>query len=168
MSYSAAALNVAEGYLGLKEWPGAKHNPAIIQMFKDIDNGWVTDDETPWCAAFVGSVLGSIGLEGTGKLNARSYMSWGIDVKLTDAVPGDICVFWRESKDSWKGHVAFLVGFRRGKVLVRGGNQGNSVSDKAYPTDRLLAIRRAFVIVPQRTWWQRLWNLPTNTLRQRN
>ncbi len=153
MSYSEAALNVAKGFLGTKEWPGAKHNPRIIKMFEASGNGWVTDDETAWCAAFVGSVLGSIGLEGTGKLNARSYQTWGEEVLPADAVPGDICVFWRDRPDSWKGHVAFLVRFQRRRVWVRGGNQGNAVSDKSYPMERLLSIRRAPVkrAIP---WWR--------------
>ena len=141
----------------MKEWPGARHNPKIIQMFKDVDNGWVTDDETPWCAAFVGSILGSIGIKGTGRLNARSYLKWGEEVLPADAVPGDICVFWRGSPGGWKGHVAFLIGIKRNKVWVRGGNQGNAVSDKPYPMSRLLSIRRAPGPPVRLTWWQRLF-----------
>lgn len=140
--YNRAILDAAGAYLGLEEWPGAKHNPDILKMFADVGHR-VGDDETPWCAAFVGSVLSSLGLPHTGKLNARSYETYGTQVNELTALPGDIVVFWRGSKDSWQGHVAFLVRFEGQSVIVRGGNQGNKVSDAAYPTSRIVAIRRA-------------------------
>jgi uncharacterized protein (TIGR02594 family) len=143
MNLSKASFEAAGKMLGLEEWPGAKHNPAVLKMFAATGNDWVNDDETPWCAAFVGSVLASIGVQGTGKLNARSYLDWGDPVDIDDAIPGDVCVFWRGDKDGWQGHVAFYVKPDRGTIVVRGGNQGNKVSDKPYRADRLLAVRRA-------------------------
>lgn len=143
MNLSKASYLAAGKMLGLKEWPGAKHNPAVVKMFADTGNDWVNDDETPWCAAFVGSVLASVGVQGTGKLNARSYLDWGDEVDLADARAGDICVFWRGSPDGWQGHVAFYGRMNRGNIVVRGGNQGNTVSDREYAVDRLLSIRRA-------------------------
>lgn len=146
--YNVAILAAAGGHLGLEEWPGARHNPAVVQLFEDVGHSWVQDDETAWCAAFVGSVLASLGLPHTGALNARSYLEWGEEVAIQDAQPGDVAVFWRGSRSSWQGHVAFFVRFEGGRVVVRGGNQGNKVSDQAYPMDRLLAIRRATGAAP--------------------
>jgi uncharacterized protein (TIGR02594 family) len=137
-----AILEAAGAYLGLEEWPGAASNPAVEKMFKDVGHDW-PDDSTPWCAAYVGSVLASLGLPHTGELNARSYENYGAAVSIQNAQPGDIVVFWRGSPASWQGHVAFLVRFEGDKVIVRGGNQGNKVSDAAYPIDRIVAIRRA-------------------------
>lgn len=134
-------LAAAGEHLGLKEWPGAKHNPEVVEMFADSGHSWVRDDETPWCAAFVGSVLASVGIQGTGQLNARSYLQWGTPVD--DPQPGDVVVFWRGSRDGWQGHVGFFVRWQNGDVVVRGGNQGNSVSDAVYSRDRLLGFRRA-------------------------
>jgi uncharacterized protein (TIGR02594 family) len=142
MTYNRAILNAAGAYLGVEEWPGAKHNPLILGMFADTGHN-IQDDETPWCAAFVGSVLASLGLPHSGKLNARSYEKYGTEVPIQSAQPGDVVVFWRGSPDSWQGHVAFFVGFQGDQVIVRGGNQGNKVSDAAYPTSRIVAIRRA-------------------------
>lgn len=141
--YNQQILEAAGQYLALAEWPGAKQNPDIVEMFAEVGHSWVKDDETPWCAAFVGSVLASLGLPHTGKLNARSYMSYGAPVKLEEARPGDIIVFWRGTKSSAQGHVAFLVEIDGNRVKVRGGNQGNKVSDAYYPMDRIIAIRRA-------------------------
>lgn len=135
---------IAEKHLGTKEWPGATHNPAIIKMFEDTGNGRVKDDETAWCAAFVGSVLASAGIRGTGLLAARSYQKWGEEVPLSEAEPGDVVVFWRGKRDGWQGHVGFFAGRRpSGDILVLGGNQGDAVSIAPYPRDRLLAVRRA-------------------------
>jgi len=138
-----AIYQTASDYLGLKEWPGARSNPRVVEMFAASGNGWVQDDETPWCAAFVGAVLAQVGLTGTGKLNARSYLDWGDPVDLVDAQRGDIVVFWRGSRDGWQGHVGFYGGVLGNDVLVLGGNQGNAVSVAPYPKARLLGVRRA-------------------------
>ena len=138
-----AVYNAAQEYLGLEEYPGARHNPEIVAFAAATGNEWVQDDETPWCASFVGAVLAQVGLQGTGRLNARSYVDWGNAVDLNDAQQGDVVVFWRESPTSWKGHVGFYAGVRGDKVLVLGGNQGNKVSIAEYPMSRLLTVRRA-------------------------
>ena len=120
MTYSSRSLKIAGKYLGMHEWAGAQHNPKIVQMWKDIGQGWIVDDETPWCAAFVGSILGQAGAKGTGKANARSYLTWGAEVMPSDSIPGDVCVFWRGKPDGWKGHVAFLIQIKNNRVWVRG------------------------------------------------
>lgn len=47
---------IVEGrkYIGEKEIKGPEHNPLILQFWKDIKRGGIKDDETPWCAAYVG------------------------------------------------------------------------------------------------------------------
>lgn len=138
------AYQIAKDYVGTKEVPGKKHNPEVVQMFADVGHDWVKDDETPWCAAFVGAVLAEAGMRGTGKLNARSYAKWGEEVAIEDAAPGDIVVFWRESPSSWKGHVGFFDSMSGPDTInVVGGNQSDSVRISGYPERRLLSVRRA-------------------------
>ncbi|MEM8713532.1 MAG: TIGR02594 family protein [Planctomycetota bacterium] len=137
-----AVYEAAAAYLGLKEWPGAKHNPQIVEFASMVGADWVQDDETPWCASFVGAVLAECGLVGTGKLNARSYLDWGEPMDLKEAQKGDVVVFWREKPTSWKGHVGFYHGEVAGSIEVLGGNQGNAVSVAKYPAGRLLGVRR--------------------------
>lgn len=134
-------FSVAEGYLGVTEYPAAKHNPQILKFYADSGNSWVQDDETPWCAAFVGSVLAQCGIQGTNKLNARSYLDWGQPIDTDKAQKGDVVVFWRGSKDGWQGHVAFYSHQDEEHIYVLGGNQGNKVSLAPYKKDRLLGIR---------------------------
>jgi len=126
----------------LKEIRGAAHNPQIVQWFADVGHSWVQDDETAWCAAFVGAMLIKAGLPSTKALNARSYMTWGKEVSLEDAEPGDVVVLWREDPSSWKGHVAFFHSKNGGKVSLLGGNQNNAVNVLVYAASRVLSVRR--------------------------
>lgn len=136
----------ARQHIGLWEWKGDDHNPQIIQWFADVGHDWVVDDETAWCAAFVGAMLKAGGFPHTGALNARSYIEYGEHVKLEDAQPGDIVVFSRGDIKGWQGHVGFFVKREGDQIMVLGGNQGNQVNVKPYPingkTSSLLAVRR--------------------------
>lgn len=138
-----AIQKAASAWLGLKEWPGAKHNPDIVAMFAKSGHAGVKDDETPWCAAFVGAVLAECGLMGTGALNARSYLAWGDKVELAEARPGDVVIFTRGDPKGWQGHVGFYQGHDEARVAVLGGNQGNAVTVAQYSRARLLGVRRA-------------------------
>lgn len=141
--YNPALLEAAGRYLGTEEWPGARHNPVIQGFFASAGGSAAEADETPWCAAFVGAVLAELGLPNTGRLNARSYLDWGVRVPLAEVMPGDVVVFWRGSPSSWQGHVAFVVSIEGDAVICRGGNQGNKVSDARYPLSRVVEFRRA-------------------------
>jgi uncharacterized protein (TIGR02594 family) len=138
-----AVYDVANTYLGLKEYPGARHNETIVDCSATVGHSWVKDDEPPWCASFVGAVLAQVGLPHTGKLNARSYLDLGKEVNLADAEVGDVVVFWRGSPRAATGHVGFYAGKDERGILVLGGNQGNAVSVAPYSYGRLLAVRRA-------------------------
>lgn len=134
---------LARTYIGVQEIPGKKHNPTIVGWLRRLAT-WINDDETAWCSAFVDHCARETGREHTGKLNARSWLDVGEPVPLSQARPGDVVIFWRGSRDSWTGHVAFLehVNFKRGLIYVLGGNQGNEVNVSGYPRERLLGIRR--------------------------
>lgn len=130
-------LAIARNYLGTREVPGAKHNNVIVGFFRRV-TGQSLSDETAWCAAFVGSCLKEAGLVGTGKLNARSYLTWG--AKLARPRLGCIVVFKRGSS-SWQGHVAFYLGETASHVEVLGGNQPDAVTIARYPKSALLGYR---------------------------
>jgi uncharacterized protein (TIGR02594 family) len=136
------AYAIASEQIGMKEISGAQHNDTIVEMFADVGHSWVKDDETAWCAAAIGSWLKQAGLPHTGKLNARSYTTWGETVDLENAQPGDVVVFWRGSPDGWQGHVGFFVRNAGTHIEVLGGNQSNAVNIARYPISRLLSVRR--------------------------
>ncbi len=134
------AYELAKAEVGTVEWAKG-NNPKVVAYFKDSGNPGVTDDETAWCAAFVGAMLKRAGIKGTGKLNARSYLDWGTPVDRKNAQPGDVVVFKR-GNSSWQGHVAFFVKDRGALIDVLGGNQSNAVNVKGYQAAALLGIRR--------------------------
>lgn len=141
---SAAIHSAATAHIGTREWPGAQHNPAILAMFRAAGQP-MPDDETPWCAAFVGAVLAECGIRGTGSLAARSYLKWGVAVTSEEVRPGDVVILWRGRPEGWQGHVGFFDRYSADgrKIHILGGNQGNAVSIQPYDRTRLLGIRRA-------------------------
>jgi len=136
------AYVLASEEVGLREVKGPKHNPDVVQMFADVGHSWVQDDETAWCAAFVGAMLERAGLHSTRSLAARSYQNWGKPVALDDAQPGDVVVFSRGDPKGWQGHVGFFVKHVGTHIEVLGGNQSDQVSVARYPVTRLLGVRR--------------------------
>lgn len=126
-------------YIGLKEIAGSRHEAEILRFFADSGHPEITNDETAWCAAFVGAMLVRSGYKGTGSLTARSYEKFG--EKLSQPKPGCIVVMKR-GNSSWQGHVTFFVKkLANGRILCRGGNQSNKVNEASYSTDKVLAYR---------------------------
>lgn len=140
-------LEIAQGYIGTTEGPGPEDNPAIMEMYASVGHDWVEHDSVAWCAAFVGHCLEKAGLRSTRRLNARSYLDWGIPVDLADAQEGDIVIFSRGSK-SWQGHVGFFVKTAGAMIEVLGGNQSDAVNIQRYAKSRLLGVRRAGNVAP--------------------
>ncbi|MGS3144141.1 TIGR02594 family protein [Aeromonas sanarellii] len=129
-------LDEARKHLGLKEMKGPKHAQAILDMWKAIKRGGIKDDETPWCAAFVGACLERVGILSTRFESAKSYLSWG--EKLDRPVLGCVVVFTRDGG----GHVGFVVGkSTSGNLLVLGGNQGDEVNIREFPLTRVTGYR---------------------------
>ncbi len=133
---------MALAYLGEREGAAALDNPVILEMYASVGHPEVRSDDVAWCAAFVGHCIELVGLQSTRSLAARSYLDWGVEVEPDDAREGDIVVFWRGSRSSWQGHVAFFIRRLGNQIEVLGGNQGDAVSIARYPAARLLAIRR--------------------------
>lgn len=132
-------LTVARTYIGLEEIVGSKHNDEILEFWK-LCHLPFKDDETPWCAGFVGGVLEKCGIISTRSGMARSYLKWG--VKIENPVVGCVVVFWRGHINSPHGHVAFCGAPPTDTVIpALGGNQGNKVCIKPYPRSRVLGFR---------------------------
>lgn len=132
-----AWLTIAQGELGTLEKIQGVQNQKVNEYFKATDYTPSVGD--PWCSAFVNWCIKGAGLKGTGKANARSWTFYG--QRLIKPKRGCLTVFWRESKDSEKGHVAFYISSDENFVTVLGGNQNDSVCIKKYPKAQLLAYR---------------------------
>ena len=110
--------------LGTWEFKGAENNPVVLEYYSDAGHPQVKQDSVPWCAAFVGAILARMDLPATNSLLARSYLDWGTEVRLTDAVEGDVVVVKR-GNSTWQGHVGFYAGATKQSVKILGGNQGD-------------------------------------------
>lgn len=131
-----AWLVEAGKHIGTREIKGASHASKIIAWWKAIRRGGIKDDETPWCAAFVGAQLESVGITSSRFESARSYLNWG--VRLDAPALGCIVVLGREGG----GHVGFCVGQDGAEnLLLLGGNQGDAVSIAAFARSRVLGFR---------------------------
>jgi len=140
-------LTFARRYSGLREIKGKKHAPEIIEMWRVLKLPF-TDDETAWCAGYVGFVLESMGIKSTRSGLARSYENWG--VKLAKPVTGCIVTF----KRTGGGHVGFVVGRdAKGNIMVLGGNQSDAVNIKPFATSRVTGY-----------WWPKGEPLPNGQL----
>jgi len=134
-------LKIAASQLGVKEITGTEDNPQIIAYATETGITGIHNDEIPWCSTFVNWCAMKAGLPFSGKPNARSWVHVGTTTK--EPIPGDIVVFWRESIDSWKGHVGIFLGFNQdaSKVFCLGGNQKNEVSFAEYDVHKVLSYR---------------------------
>lgn len=135
-------IEVARSFDGLNE---KKDTQVIASFIKKAAGQDINPSDTAWCAAFVNAVLGASGGKGTGKLNARSFLDWGVPAE--EPSEGDVVVFSRGGS-TWQGHVGFYVGTEVGDdgkdyIRVLGGNQSNSVKESLYPASRVLGYRKA-------------------------
>jgi uncharacterized protein (TIGR02594 family) len=126
--------------IGVQEQSGSKHNPRIIE-YHACTSLKATADEIPWCASFVNWCLRVAGIVGTNSARARSFLTWGVPVPITEAQRGDIVVLAR-GKNISEGHVGFYTGRKDNNVLLLGGNQSNRVSISTFPLSTIISIRR--------------------------
>lgn len=123
-------------YVGQEALFGVNHNTAIVDFFAKFGFSGIKNDETPWCSAFVGSVLSSLGIRTNANLLARSWLR----ALPTTSRPrlGDICVLWRGQKEGIYGHVGFYIRNDDKFVYLLGGNQGGKVSIDKFDKSRVL------------------------------
>ena len=140
----------AQRFIGLAEIPGPTHHPLIQWWHSLCGLGTDQPDETPWCSAFVNGVMWDLRLPRSKSAAARSWLTVGAAVALSDARPGyDVVILQRGSGSQpgpevikAPGHVGLFAGIEPGRVLVLGGNQGDTVSVASFPVSRVLGIRR--------------------------
>lgn len=128
---------IAQRELGVKEAAGPADNPRIVQYLRSttLDAPTASNDETPWCSAFVNWCVEQSGYEGTNSAAARSWLHWGRSLERPTL--GCIVVLTREGG----GHVGFYAGEEGDNLLIFGGNQSNAVRVSPYAKTRLLGYR---------------------------
>lgn len=114
-----------------------KNNTQLSQWLKSEGVG-VNPSRTPWCGDAVETALlrslGDIEVPDN-PLLAKNWTTFG--TKLDKPLFGAIMVFWRESKQSHKGHVGFYVGEQGDYYRILGGNQSNAINVSLLRKNRL-------------------------------
>jgi uncharacterized protein (TIGR02594 family) len=130
-------LEIAEGYIGVKEVPGPKNNPTIIKWLQRLKS-WIKDDSTPWCGTFCAAVMQEAGLPYPSVfVRAKAWADYGSNLRTTHLAPGAILVFSRNGG----GHVGFYVGEDATAYHVLGGNQSDAVNVMRILKVRCIATR---------------------------
>lgn len=144
------AYDLAQRYVGVKEFPGGKDHPLVQWWLSLCGFGIESPDETPWCSAFVNGIAWELRLPRSKSAAARSWLTVGKPIPLEECQIGnDIVVIKRGNSPQpgaevlqAPGHVGFFAGLEGACVNILGGNQGNSVSIARFPAAALLGARR--------------------------
>ena len=123
-----------EKKLGVKEVAGPANNPDVVKYLRVVG---ASDDEVPWCSAFVNWVMLQAGYAPTRSALARSWLKWGASVTPRY---GAIVVFSRAGSTT-KGHVGFYLKDAGDSIQVLGGNQSDSVRITTYNKSHVLSYR---------------------------
>lgn len=141
---------LAERFVGTKEVAGHTSNPLVLAMLR-LDNDWPLDDEVPWCSAFLNFLCWLLRLPRSKSLLARSWLDVGRAISLSQATKAfDIVVFARggttldPNDRKSAGHVGIFAGWTGNQVTVLGGNQGDQVCIRSFPTSQVISVRRLY------------------------
>ena len=129
-------VTIALGELGQSEIPGDEDNPRISEYLKSVNQG--SDDEIPWCGAFINWCLEKAGYSGTKSGLAKSYLNWGY--KIDTPILGAIAVFDR-GKYKWQGHVGIYLDEDKYYIYIISGNVDNKVCIRAMSKSKLIEYR---------------------------
>lgn len=118
----------------------SKNHPEIMKLYKEAGHEWPQADEVPWCAAAVNTMLKRGGYKYVKSLGARDTGRKLPGTRNNTPKRWDVGVMWTRSKNSYNGHIGFVVKADRNWVWLYGGNQSNGVNVKKYPRRKFEAF----------------------------
>lgn len=132
-------IEEARRHIGQKEIKGAKHNPFIAGLWPAIGVTWFSDDETPYCAAFIGYTLKKAGRPIIKPALVARALAWkDYGVKLDRPAYG--CIGVKERNGG--GHVTYIVGKDQfGNLMGLGANQNDQIKISPFKADSFVAYR---------------------------
>lgn len=142
------AIAYEEMRRGVKELPGASHEERIL-LYHGATHLRATADEVPWCSAFACWCMEHADVNSPSSARARDWLEWGVPVSSLHPPQGAVVVLKRGGHgqpgpevQNAPGHVGFLWTLGEpGRIVLLGGNQGDSVSLGIFPTERILGVR---------------------------
>ncbi|GAA5097431.1 TIGR02594 family protein [Wohlfahrtiimonas larvae] len=138
-------LNWANNEIGVRRTGIGAGNPRIIEYWKIFKMGGIKNERVPWCSAFVGAALESVGINTNSeasiykkrtKDSSQYWLHWSFGQTLEAPAYGCLAVMERQGG----GHVGFVIGKTQdGKHLILlGGNQGSAVSIAKFPIEKFI------------------------------
>jgi uncharacterized protein (TIGR02594 family) len=133
-------MEIAGAELGIREDSRPGHHTQRILEYHQATALKATQDEIAWCSSFVNWVLKEAGIRGTNSAAAKSWLTWGRELKEPQV--GAITITKKHGADIANGstsgfHVAFFHSSGAGtKYSLLGGNQGDSVRISAYDSKK--------------------------------
>ncbi len=141
-------------YLGVKEIPGIKNNPVIMDWANGLGLSKIyKNDEMAWCGLAIAHLLRISGKpqvdvqkDKYNYLRALYYKNWGYEVPIEEIQLGDIVGLIRDGG----GHVGIAIAWSKDKntIFLMGGNQSNSFNISEFRKDRIAFARRYYAIAP--------------------
>lgn len=137
---SSDVVQTASNYDGMSARANRKD---LMKLFSTTFTQPVDPTVTPWCAAFVNSILTSIGMHGTDSLQAESFLNWGKGTTTPQKNDVVLLSFGKRHID----HVGFYVE----KVNMNGityvkvysGNQSRKIQMAYFPVWQVVSYRTA-------------------------
>ncbi len=128
-------LRDARKNIGERETLGPNDSPFIRKILDKFNAQWLKGQ--PWCGGAVAYWMSNAGFEPPQAwFRAKAWLDWGIKQRFPSV--GSVVVFEREGG----GHVGLVVGVDGlGRLLVLGGNQGDSVKISPFDKDRVSGYR---------------------------
>ena len=131
-------LPVAFGQLGIREIPGNKSNPQILEYLASTNlfKFPYLPDETNWCAAFVNWCLERAGAESANSALVFPWTRWGR--ALDKPRRGCLAAFqWEDGGQ----HLSLYLGELSNYVIALGGNQSDAVWINVYHKRHVISYR---------------------------
>lgn len=137
-------LDVAQKYDGLAEVKGPASNPVILGWLQNEGGGksWVKDDATAWCGAAMAGVFTEAGLSDVIPKDPLAARSWAtVGEPLDGPKVGAIVVLDRhDDKNPNAAHVGIIEKFDVTHIWIRGGNQNDAFTVKAFSRALIVVI----------------------------
>ncbi len=137
---SSSVLDLAQKYVGLGE---IKDKAILSQTMSKMLGQGIDPSRTPWCAAFVNTMLQANGIKGSGSLTAVSFLQWGRPTSTPQA--GDVVVT-QPMAAGMTGHVGLFSGYeyQNGHRMVKilAGNAGDKVAYQLVPEAAVRGYRQ--------------------------
>lgn len=133
-------------------WKETGANSRILACYQAVGFN-NSNDRTPWCAAFAGSIMKSSGIQALKTLSSLAYKGFGTVVPIADKSKwrlNDIIIFSRKGG----GHIGFFRGYNpsTGSILIAGGNQSDNLTETSFKGSGempVVSVSRAWSVPPE-------------------